>query len=181
MSNFVECVFCAKLSSFRPRTGDSLTMTCPRCGSYTIVGTAESLLRDKRVEHPGAVSGWIRHQNRMGITPRISGDQVDRLRALTRPPFRKRVERFLIAAAEKVPRLNECFDPGADQFIGISYSDDLEELEVILEYLRQEGLMAAQHQMSEYRQRRDIFLPMTCAQEGLRLRKRSSRCGSRTK
>jgi len=87
------------------------------------------------------VSGWIRRQNSMGITPDIRGDDVPRLRALTKPPFRERVERYLVAVADKTARLDQLVAPGASDLIGISYSDDAKDLSVILQYLQEQGLM----------------------------------------
>jgi nucleoside 2-deoxyribosyltransferase len=143
MANQINCAFCGTSADIRPRTGDALTFTCSRCGNYTIVGTAESLLRDRPIQNPGAVSGWIRRQNSMGVTPNIGSGDVPRLRALTKPAFRERVERYLVAVADKTQTLDEWFKPGQEEFIGISYSDHVNELVVILEYLRQEGLMTS--------------------------------------
>ena len=151
MSNPPGCVFCGAPATFRPRTSDELTYTCGRCGNYSITGTAESLLRDGRIENPGAVSGWVRRQNAMGDTPRIGGHDVDRLRLLTKPPFRERTEQYLIAAAKRAPRLDQRFNPGDPELIGASYSDDIKELVVILDYLRQEGLMTAENVASQER------------------------------
>jgi hypothetical protein len=141
MPNPVNCTLCRSSDiTLRPRTGDWLGYACSRCGNYTIVDTAESLLRDKPLQTPGAVSGWIRRQNSMGITPNIGGD-VAPLRALTKPSFRERVERYLVAVADKAQTLDQWFKVGHDELVGISYSDHVNDLVVILEYLRQEGLM----------------------------------------
>jgi nucleoside 2-deoxyribosyltransferase len=77
----------------------------------------------------------------MGIAPKIDSDAVDRLRALTKPPFRERVERYLVAVADKAQTLDAWFKAGHEELIGISYSDHVNDLVVILEYLREEGLM----------------------------------------
>jgi hypothetical protein len=143
MANQINCAFCGTSADIRPRTGDALTFTCLRCGNYTIVGTAQSLLRERPIQNPGAVSGWIRRQNLMGVTPNISSADVPRLRALTKPAFRERVERYLVGVADKTQRLDEWFKPGQEEFIGISHSDHVNELVVILEYLRQEELMTS--------------------------------------
>jgi hypothetical protein len=77
----------------------------------------------------------------MGVKPNISGNDVARLRALTKPSFRERVEQYLIAAAESSPRLDQWFNPGEPKLIGVSYSDDTNELVIILDSLREDGLM----------------------------------------
>jgi nucleoside 2-deoxyribosyltransferase len=80
----------------------------------------------------------------MGVTPHVdSDDLLPRLRALTKPPFRERVERYLVAVADKAQTLDAWFKVGDEELIGISYSDHANDLVVILEYLREEGLMTS--------------------------------------
>jgi hypothetical protein len=136
----VNCPVCRSKSTLRPITGDYRDYACPRCGDYSIVGTAEALLRDRSLQTPGAVSGWIRRQNSMGVVPRISGD-VAWLRALAKPPFRERVERYLVAVADKAQRLDQWVKVGHDELVGISYSDDVNDLVVIIQHLRDEGFI----------------------------------------
>jgi hypothetical protein len=140
--NPTDCAICGTSSSFRPLSPDLHSIACPRCGEYRLTGSAESMLRDQhRIRNPGAVSGWIRQQNAMGITPRIDSDAVPTLGVLTKPPFRERVERLLVAAAEKGPRLDAWFNPGDPVFVGACYCDDTNELVIVLEHLRNEGLL----------------------------------------
>jgi hypothetical protein len=73
-----NCPICKSGSTVDPPTGDALNWHCPQCGSYRLVGTAESLLREKPIALFGTVSGWIRQQNALGITPTIS--DVDMVR-----------------------------------------------------------------------------------------------------
>jgi hypothetical protein len=140
MPNPANCPLCRSTATVAPRTGDWLRYTCSRCGNYRIVDTAEQLLRAQPIPSPGAVSGWIRRQNAVGVAPKIGGD-VAWLRALTKPPFRERLEQYLLAVAEKVPKLDKPVSPSAPDLIGISYSDDANELGVIGQYLQEKGLM----------------------------------------
>jgi hypothetical protein len=156
MANAVYCPICRSAATrsattFDPIGRDWCDWTCPRCGNYTINGSAEAIIGHHPIHNIGAVSGWIRRQNSMGTAPRIEDDSgVARLRALTKPPFRERVEAYLLATAARAPRLDETFDPFADDLIGTSYSDDAKELNVILEYLKQERLVDLEHQTSFY-------------------------------
>jgi hypothetical protein len=141
MPNPAPCPLCRSSATFDPITADRFAWKCPRCGNYSIVGSAESVLRATPIQSPGAVSGWIRRQNSMGVIPNIRSDDVARLRALTKPPFRERVERYLLAAADKAGRLDARVKVGQEELIGVSYSDHVNELVVIIDYLRQEGLL----------------------------------------
>ena len=140
MSN--PCALCDSAVNFGPMTADECKITCPRCGDYRLTGTAEALLRQTRIQNRGAVSGWIRRQNGMGVTPRIDSDAVDHVRALTKPPFRERVEQYLLAAAAIIRRLDQPLKPVRADLIGISYSEDANDLAVLLTYLQEEGLMS---------------------------------------
>lgn len=140
MPNPADCPLCRSSATRQPIMGDRRDYACSRCGNYSTVDTAEQLLRQTPIQNPGAVSGWIRRQNSMGVTPHIGGD-VAWLRALTKPPFRERVERYLVAVADKTTRLDQLIAPGASDLIGISYSDDANDLSVILQYLQEQGLM----------------------------------------
>jgi hypothetical protein len=143
MPDSADCPLCRSSATTAPRTGDWLAYACLRCGNYSIVDSAEQLLRARPLQITGAVSGWTRQQNAMGITPRIGSNDVDRLRALRKPPFQERLERYLVAAADKAQTLGVSVKIGSDDLIGISYSDHINELVVILDYLRQEGLMTS--------------------------------------
>jgi nucleoside 2-deoxyribosyltransferase len=79
----------------------------------------------------------------MGITPNIRSDDVPRLRALTKPPFRERVERYLLTVADKAQTLDQRFKVGEEELVGVSYSDHVNDLVVILHYLQEEGLMTS--------------------------------------
>jgi hypothetical protein len=144
MANQIKCPFCGASADTLPRTGDWLAYTCPRCGNYRIVDSAEQFLRDRQLQNPGAVSGWIRRQNSMGVTPNIGSDDVAQLRALTKPPFRERAEQYLLAVGAKSPRLDKPVNPFTDDLIGISYSDDANELAVITSYLEKQELVTEQ-------------------------------------
>jgi nucleoside 2-deoxyribosyltransferase len=140
MPNPADCPLCRSSATLQPIMGDRREYACSRCGNYSTVDTAEQLLRQTPIQNPGAVSGWIRRQNSMGATPHIGSD-VAWLRALTKPAFRERVERYLVAVADKTTRLDQLLAPVASDLIGISYSDDANDLSVILQYLQEQGLM----------------------------------------
>jgi nucleoside 2-deoxyribosyltransferase len=144
MPNPTRCVLCGSAANFRQlRLGEN-EIECPRCGRYGLTGTAETVLLETPIKHPGAVSGWIRRQNTMGFTPKIDSYSLDRLRTLTKPPFRERAEQYLLAAAQNTLTLDKIFIAAADNFVGTSYSDHANELAVILQYLDGERLITKQ-------------------------------------
>lgn len=133
------CCLCNSNATIEAPTGDALNWRCPRCGSYRLTGTAEGILRDQRIANFGAVSGWIRQQNAVGITPTISN--VDALKRLTKPPFRERAERYLLTAVSKAPHLHDPLAASAEDLVGASYSEDDGDVSVIRQYLQDSDLI----------------------------------------
>jgi hypothetical protein len=142
MPNPTNCPLRRSSATLQPILGDRREYACSRCGNYSSVDTADQLLRQTPIQNPGAVSGWIRRQNSMGDTPHIGSD-VAWLRALTKPAFRERVERYLVAVADKAQRLDQLVKVGQEELVGISYSDDVNDLIIIIQYLRDEGFITA--------------------------------------
>jgi hypothetical protein len=134
-----NCPICKCASTIDSPTGDSYTWHCPQCGSYRLVGTAQSLLEEKPISQFGAVSGWIRQQNAVGIFPRIA--DANMLRTLTRPPFRERAERYLLTAVAKASKFNEPLAAGAADLTGAAYAEDDGDMSVIRQYLQDEELI----------------------------------------
>jgi hypothetical protein len=144
LANPIKCLLCKSAANFRPITGEIKEIECPRCGHYALTATAESDLTERPIKHPGAISGWIRRQNAMGLTPKIDSYNLDQLRELTKPPFRVRAEQYLLAATQSVSTLDRIFIATADHFVGASYSDHPNELAVIIQHLKEDGLITDQ-------------------------------------
>ena len=106
MSNGSKCPICRVAAAPDPKTGPFLKWNCPRCGGYLLTHSAEAELDATPFSVPAAVSGWIQWQNFQGIVPRISSDQLTSLRALSKPSFRERVERYLVKVVRDLPSLN---------------------------------------------------------------------------
>jgi nucleoside 2-deoxyribosyltransferase len=135
------CALCRGPAGFEPPTGDRRTVTCQRCGTYSIDGTAEALLSAGPRLNVGAVSGWVRRHDTMRLLPNISGDDVAKMRALTKPPFQERVEQYLLAFANRISKLDQTASPVQRDLVAISYSDDPAELLIIIRHLEEQGLL----------------------------------------
>ncbi len=143
ISSPIKCVFCGRPATLEPVYNDfHREISCQVCGNYSITGSAEAVVGHRPIQNKGAVSGWIRQQNAMGITPHI-GDDVDRLRTFKKPSFRERAERYLVAVADKAQRLDQLVKVGQEELVGISYSDDVNDLVIIIQHLRDEGFITA--------------------------------------
>ena len=111
MPNPTNCALCGSAATFSPITADELEIKCASVAAATALLARPIYTSRKTHKNRGAVNGWIRRQNAMGVTPNIGSDDVDHLRSLTKPPFRERVEQYLLAAAEISPRLDHPLKP----------------------------------------------------------------------
>jgi hypothetical protein len=137
-----DCPVCGSTAKMFPAAGAVYQYRCLRCGDYRLIVFLEGPLRERRIQNIGAISGWIRRQNAIGILPLIEDEgSFIELMKLTKPPLRERVELYLLAAAAKTTRLDQLFSPATLDLIGISYSDEPSELSVILSYLQGEELI----------------------------------------
>jgi hypothetical protein len=126
----ITCAICHASATCEPPIGDARTITCPRCGTYRLTGTAEAILAAAALLNVGAVSGWIRRQNTMGVIPVITDEGVIKLRALMKPPFQ-----------ERISRLDQAVPPIQPDLVAASYSDVPAELVIIVGHLQQQGLI----------------------------------------
>lgn len=124
-----KCSFCGSPDEIQRATAFSVSVACPRCGYYQFSILIENAVKARPITNVGAVSGWIRRQTSMGIWPFIENiDDWMHLRTLNKPTFRERVEQYLLAVAERSLRLDQPFDPVALDLVGISYSEDANDL-----------------------------------------------------
>jgi hypothetical protein len=108
-------------------------------------------MRDKPLKSAGAVSGWIRQQNSVGIVPSIDSKHSTLLRMMRKPPFTVRAERYLTSAAQRCKKLDDEFKPDTPELIGASYGDDVAEAVILRKYLEEEGFISSRQAGSTYR------------------------------
>ena len=133
----MECLICGTEADL-DGSEELKKFDCPRCGQFAVTGTAWNKLGLMRLD-AAIVSGWIREQNALGITPSFDGKNVENLTILKKPYFRERAERYLLAAGEKCPNLDDEFNPTEDDLIARSYSRNAAETSIIIQYLLDEG------------------------------------------
>lgn len=138
----MECLICETEATLEDVARlDVRKFTCLRCGKFTVTGTAWNKLGSIEIDAP-TVSGWIREQNSIGITPNFDTKNIDNLQNLRKPNFRERAEKFLLAAVAKSPNLQSTFNPKSPDLIGASYSADPGENSIIVKYLIEEGWLS---------------------------------------
>jgi hypothetical protein len=112
---------------------------CPRCGKFEMADfePARPFPQENRIR----VSGWVREQNAVGVIPRMTREIVARVSLRTKPSIRERAHEVLKVFARKYPSLDAwvTFDEGDTdpeyEMLGVSYSRDIGDLEILLELL----------------------------------------------
>ena len=143
----MECVFCKtavkesgrQASSPAEKSDNKSWFDCPRCGKFGI--TDDALDEIKRLKlRLALVSGWIRQQYDQGMdVVKIRRREVDRLAAMPFPTFKERLERYLLAVAQRSLSLASVYEYREPSLIAIAYCYAPQELDVILRHLKTEG------------------------------------------
>ena len=156
MTNNCECTICQSGSTLSPVTLTEKKLNCPRCGIYSISGTAEAVWKanNPSLRQIANASGWIReHKN---IT--INSNSIEFLLSIEIPSVNTRAVRILTTLGKIVSSISEYYKiyaydfsnfgniPNRDDalrnqqyWLGISYSVDFDELGYLLsDYLDKE-------------------------------------------
>lgn len=131
MSN-AECPICKLQANVYPRTFDGDKLNCPRCGNFSIVGTASAswCAREPSLRQAANASGWIREHQ--GII--IDSAQIDFLLSIRPPSVSERATKILVGINKLSTDLSYKFNLNLDDanfWLGISYSDNVNELDYL--------------------------------------------------
>ena len=142
------CPICANPDAVElPRTGSALRCKCPRCGQYSITGTAVSIwsASEATPQQMANASGWIREHP--DVT--IGSDDIAVIRGLTTPNVAQRANQLFAAIAKGSPAIGQRtgFHYGDTEFLGVSWSTAPSEVEYLVEsYLQNEMKFVASDQ-----------------------------------
>src|SRR5580704_9432345 len=121
-----------------------VTWRCPRCGAFCY-DSSEGPPAIRSPDEMVRLSGWVREQNAAGVVPvRITRERAARVMQMRLPGLRERASRVLaILARDCLPdaehlRINIVRNL---ELQGVSYSRDTDELGVLLDVLRNDGLL----------------------------------------
>ena len=133
-TNCVICNFIAEITSTSDH-GSEIRWKCVRCGEFTTLDSAKSLINNLSPPNQAKLSGWIFDQNGKKMTPVIDRDIVERVTAQSRPSIRDRIDRFLLEAINNQSKLGSIFDAMNPRFIAATYSQDIDEVMYLIQVL----------------------------------------------
>ena len=114
---------------------------CQRCGEFHVLGSATGPISRFNATQIANLSGWIADLRKQGSTPRIDRDLVKRVLSRRFPTFTERADRLLLEAVEGQDKLGDEFDIMEPRFISATYSQDSEEVLVLLDSLSERNMM----------------------------------------
>ena len=136
----IACHICKSNCPQQVSMGDGEKLDCPRCGEYSITGTAAVMwpANNPSERQVANASGWIReHQNIV-----IGSDEIDNLLNVSPPNVADRAIKLLLHMEEKSQNLGTYFNirnDKAHEWLGVSFSTDASELAYLFNtYLVQE-------------------------------------------
>ncbi len=139
MPDTAPCEICGMDAETFPRTGDYIHQQCPRCGEFKLEGTGQSTIRGVSPGDKVKLSGWVREQNMLGGTPKLTDKRIRAIAASPLPRFRDRAWLLLRCLITKQTRLDEKFNIADPIFQAITYSKDKKEIYYFFRLLHDEG------------------------------------------
>lgn len=154
----IECPICKSHANEEPIALGAGKLACPRCGSFSISGTASVMWKatNPNVRQVSNASGWIREHQRV----LINSDGIEALLSVPTPSVAERAKKILTTLEKAVPSISEwqniyVVNPANISityenephlinnqlfWLGISYSVNPDELRYLLaEYLNRES------------------------------------------
>ncbi len=117
---------------------------CPQCGEFKLDRTGIATIR--RVPQPdkAKLSGWVRDQNILGEIPNLSDERIQHVIASPKLRIGQRADRLLSYAVRRQQKLSDTFSILDPALIAVTYSRDKEELQYLVQYLRDKALIKHQ-------------------------------------
>ena len=144
MSRQQRCAVCSMWAKrLKPLNPDEIHLECRRCGEFKIVESVSPILQSLSEEKKAKVSGWIADQNSMDTIPIISQDVLANVSARSLPAIEHRANRILLDVVRRENRLGEYFTTDSPRFISASYSQDIYEVNYLMQLLVDIGRVRA--------------------------------------
>ena len=114
---------------------------CSRCGEFSVDSSAASPINKLNTQQKANLSGWIFEQNSLGSTPKLNREIVEKVTARPLPTISERIDLLLIEALKGETRLGSVFYVGEPRFIAATYSQDIQEVQFLLQVLASDNMI----------------------------------------
>jgi hypothetical protein len=132
-----ECVIC--LLPEQPTKAGSVAgryrMTCERCGSYELDQDVDAAIRQLRPEERPIFSHWVYEQNRLGIVPNITADEITVIRRRRRFSYAECTRLLLAYIVKNAAGFGEPVDTASLKLQAVLQQFDVAYINSIVQYL----------------------------------------------
>lgn len=136
------CELCGTQAEAIPSGGyDGIHQRCPQCGEFRLTGNGVTTISNIPRPDKAKLSGWVRDQNMLGEVPELTSDRIGLVAAGPLPGVVERADRLLSYAIRKQKKLSDTFTIIDPALIAVTYSSGEDELQYLVEYLRDEALI----------------------------------------
>ena len=120
---------------------DSTYWKCTRCGEFYELDHVTELIGNLNSPQRANLSGWIFEQNSLGFTPKLSREVVEKVISRPIPTISERIDRLLLETVKRQTRLGSISTVDEPRFIAATYSQDIQEVQFLLEVLASKNLI----------------------------------------
>lgn len=141
-TNYSSCFVCdSQQAEIIPSTSDEIHQKCSRCGEFIITGSAQATLNTQLLEKSLAkVSGWVSEQNRLGVFPTITANNLEKIIERPLPSIMDRATKLLLEAERGLNHFGEVFNINEPRFLAATYSSSQNDVMFLFNILIDEGL-----------------------------------------
>lgn len=101
---------------------------CPRCGAYSISGTAQATIVRIPLSRRAGIWGWVQDRNAIEDVPYLDDQTIAKLADADLPDVMERADRYIRFVVAKQVRLADPFNRTNPELIGVTYSSDGEDV-----------------------------------------------------
>ncbi len=121
--------------------GNVVHWMCFRCSKFSANSSATSPIKNLNSQQRANLSGWIFEQNSLGSTPKLNREVVEKVIARPLPTISERIDLLLVEALKGQTRLGSEFYPIEPRFIAATFSQDIQEVQFLLEVLASKNMI----------------------------------------
>lgn len=138
-----ECFICSTVCKVNERDyGDKKAVDCPRCGIYTITGTALAIKVPENTKRY-LVSHYLRKEYDAGNTAFVGTDSFEKLSALAEPPLTEKAGILLESFANDIACYTDKINVNDEKYIARIAARNYQDYYFVIGILYNQGLLNA--------------------------------------
>jgi hypothetical protein len=134
------CPFCGRLAK-KNTNADGFVVLCEQCGTFSISGTAESIVEKFEPRLKFKIGFWTRDQNSLGEIPAISANTLEMVSDLPAKTVAERADRLLRYGINEQKDLGGVFSLLSPKALGVTHSIANTDILALAHLLHEQGFL----------------------------------------